>query len=88
MREFVFRIVNYFVDSKLVPLLIMATIAMGLFAVINTPSEEEPQIVVPMIDVFVEMPGATSKEIEERVIYPMEKLLWEIPGVKFVYSPP
>ncbi|WP_297058081.1 efflux RND transporter permease subunit [Thermosulfurimonas sp.] len=86
MRELVFRIVNYFVDSKLVPLLIMATIAMGLFAVINTPSEEEPQIVVPMIDVFVEMPGATSKEIEERVIYPMEKLLWEIPGVKFVYS--
>jgi len=50
------------------------------------PREEEPQIKVPMIDVFVQMPGASSKEIEERVTKPMEKLLWEIPGVEYIYS--
>ncbi|MBX6422377.1 efflux RND transporter permease subunit [Thermosulfurimonas sp. F29] len=85
-RGFIARIVNYFVDSKLTPLVVMLMLALGVFAVINTPSEEEPQIVVPMIDIFVEMPGATAKEIEQRVINPMEKLLWEIPGVEYVYS--
>ena len=85
-RGFLTRITSYFVDSKLTPIIIMATLLLGIFAVLNTPSEEEPQIVVPMIDVFVEMPGATAKEIETRVIYPMEKLLWEIPGVEYVYS--
>ncbi|RUM88477.1 MAG: AcrB/AcrD/AcrF family protein [Thermodesulfatator sp.] len=85
-RGFIARIVNYFVDSKLTPLIVMAMLALGVFAVLNTPSEEEPQIVVPMIDIFVEMPGATAQEIEQRVINPMEKLLWEIPGVEYVYS--
>ncbi len=50
------------------------------------PREEEPQIIVPMIDVFVEMPGASAKEVEERVTRPMEKLLWEVPGVEYIYS--
>ena len=85
-HSFLTRITSYFVDSKLTPIIIMATLLLGVFAVLNTPSEEEPQIVVPLIDVFVEMPGATAKEIESRVIYPMEKLLWEIPGVEYVYS--
>ncbi len=85
-RGIIGRITNYFVDSKLTPLIILAMLTLGVFAVINTPSEEEPQIVVPMIDIFVEMPGATPKEIEQRVINPMEKLLWEIPGVEYVYS--
>ncbi|MBA2848566.1 efflux RND transporter permease subunit [Thermosulfuriphilus ammonigenes] len=80
------RITETFVDSKLVPIFIVMTLLLGLFAILNTPSEEEPQIVVPMIDVFVEMPGATAKEIENRVISPMEKLIWEIPGVEYVYS--
>src|SRR5687767_447302 len=39
-----------------------------------------------MIDVFVQMPGASAKEVEERVTKPMEKLLWEIPGVEYIYS--
>ncbi|HTR45029.1 MAG TPA: efflux RND transporter permease subunit, partial [Thermodesulfovibrionales bacterium] len=51
-----------------------------------TPREEEPQIVVPMIDVIVTYPGATAKEVEERVTRPMEKFLWEIKGVEYVYS--
>lgn len=50
------------------------------------PREEEPQIIVPMVDVMVQMPGASSKEVEERVTKPMEKLLWEIPGVEYIYS--
>ena len=50
------------------------------------PREEEPQIKVPMVDVMVQMPGASAKEVEERATRPMEKLLWEIPGVEYVYS--
>ncbi len=80
------KVTAAFVDSKLVPIIIIATVLLGIFSIVNTPSEEEPQIVVPMIDVFVRMPGATPKEIESRVVSPMEKLLWEIPGVEYVYS--
>ena len=75
-----------FIDSKLTPLVIAASILLGLGAVLMLPREEEPQIIVPMIDVFVEMPGAAAGEVEERVTKPMEKLLWEVPGVEYVYS--
>ncbi len=75
-----------FIESKLTPLVIAASILIGAGAVMLLPREEEPQIVVPMIDVFVAMPGATPKEIEQRVASPMEKLLWEIPGVEYIYS--
>ena len=75
-----------FIDSKLTPLVIAASILLGVGAVLLLPREEEPQIVVPMIDVFVQMPGASVKEVEERVTKPMEKLLWEVPGVEYVYS--
>ncbi len=85
-RGFIARITEYFIDSPLTPIVIIATLLLGIMAVLNTPSEEEPQIVVPMVDIFVEMPGATAKEIENRVVSPMEKLLWEIPGVEYVYS--
>jgi multidrug efflux pump subunit AcrB len=61
-------------------------VLLGMGAVYMLPREEEPQIVVPMIDVMVQMPGASSKEVEERVTKPMEKLLWEIPGVEYIYS--
>jgi len=83
---FIAAITSAFVDSKLVPIIILAMLLMGGFAIINTPSEEEPQIVVPMIDIFVQMPGAPPREIEKRVVSPLEKLLWEIPGVEYVYS--
>ncbi len=79
-------IVESFVDSKLTPIIIIASLLLGVFAIFFTPSEEEPQIVVPMVDVMVSMPGASAKEIENRVISPMEKLIWEIPGVEYVYS--
>jgi multidrug efflux pump subunit AcrB len=80
------KIARFFIDSKLTPLVIIASILLGISAVIALPREEEPQIIVPMIDIFVRMPGASSKEVEERVTGPMEKLLWEIPGVEYVYS--
>ena len=75
-----------FINSKLTPLIIVSSILLGVGAVLLLPREEEPQIIVPMIDVFVQMPGASSKEVEERVTKPMEKLLWEIPGVEYIYS--
>ena len=75
-----------FIDSKLTPLIVGASVLLGLGAVVLLPREEEPQIIVPMIDVFVQMPGAGAKEVEERVTKPMEKLLWEIPGVEYIYS--
>ena len=80
------RIAAAFIDSRLTPLIILASILLGLGAVLLLPREEEPQIIVPMIDVFVQMPGASAKEVEERVTKPMEELLWEIPGVEYVYS--
>ncbi|MFQ3574344.1 MAG: efflux RND transporter permease subunit [Thermodesulfovibrionales bacterium] len=80
------KIANAFLMSKLTPLLVIASILLGLFAIVVTPREEEPQIVVPMVDVIVTYPGATAKEVEERVTRPMEKLLWEIKGVEYIYS--
>jgi len=80
------KIAGYFINSKLTPLIIIASILLGMAAVIALPREEEPQIIVPMIDVFVQMPGASAKEVEQRVTKPMEKLLWEIPGVEYIYS--
>jgi multidrug efflux pump subunit AcrB len=80
------RVASAFLHSKLTPLLIAASTALGLFAVITLPREEEPQIVVPLIDVFVELPGAAPAEVEQRVTRPLEKVLWEIPGVEYVYS--
>jgi len=80
------KIAAFFIDSKLTPLIIIASILLGIAAVIALPREEEPQIIVPMIDVFVKMPGASVKEVEQRVTKPMEKLLWEIPGVEYIYS--
>ncbi len=83
---FTARIVRFFIDSKLTPLVVIAAVLLGVGAVVLLPREEEPQIVVPMIDVFVRAPGMSSKEVEERVTKPMEKLLWEIPGVEYIYS--
>jgi multidrug efflux pump subunit AcrB len=80
------KIARAFIDSKLTPLIVVTAVLLGAFAVFMLPREEEPQIKVPMIDVLVAMPGSSAKEIEERVTRPMEKLLWEIPGVEYIYS--
>ncbi len=80
------KVARAFIRSKLTLLIVVASILLGLGAVVMLPREEEPQIIVPMIDVFTQMPGASAKEIEERVTNPMEKLLWEVPGVEYIYS--
>jgi multidrug efflux pump subunit AcrB len=77
---------RFFINSKLTPLIIFFSAVMGVFATLALPREEEPQIIVPMIDIFVEMPGASAREVEERVTKPMEKLLWEVSGVEYIYS--
>ena len=72
------RIAHAFIDSKLTPLIIIASVLLGIAAIVLLPREEEPQIKVPMVDVMVTMPGFSAKEVEERATRPMEKLLWEI----------
>ncbi len=75
-----------FINSSLTPLLILVALLLGIGATVMLPREEEPQITVPMADVFVSMPGASAHEIEQRVTFPMEKLVRELPGVEYVYS--
>lgn len=80
------RIAKAFLESKLTPLFVVFSLLLGAFAVLITPREEEPQIKVPMIDVMVGFPGATAEEVEHRVITPLEKLLYEIDNVDYIYS--
>jgi multidrug efflux pump subunit AcrB len=80
------RIAHIFIQSKLTPLAIVAALLLGGFSILQTPREEEPQIVIPMLDVFVQMPGASAEEVAQRATLPMEKLLREVPGVEYIYS--
>jgi multidrug efflux pump subunit AcrB len=80
------KIAHAFIDSKLTPLIIIASLLLGFFSILKMPREEDPQIIVPMLDIFVRMPGASSGEVEQRVAIPMERLLHEIPGVEYIYS--
>ena len=75
------RVAHIFIQSKLTPLVIVGALLLGTFSILRTPREEEPQIVVPMLDVFVQMPGASAEEVTQRATVPMEKLIREIPGV-------
>jgi multidrug efflux pump subunit AcrB len=80
------RLAQFFLNSKLTPLFILASLALGVFAVAIIPREEDPQIVVPMLDIATAMPGASPAEVEERVTLPIEKLVHQISGVEYVYS--
>ncbi len=80
------RIAHIFIQSKLTPLVIVGALLLGAFSIAQTPREEEPQIVVPMLDVFVQMPGASAEEVTQRASVPMEKLIRELPGVEYIYS--
>ncbi len=80
------RIAHSFLESKLTPLAIVAALLLGIIAVLEIPREEEPQIVVPMLDVMTALPGASPAEVEQRVTIPLEMILREIPGVEYVYS--
>jgi multidrug efflux pump subunit AcrB len=80
------RIARAFLGSKLTPLLTAAALVAGAGAVLTTPREEEPQISVPMVDVFSALPGATPEEVDRRVTEPLQRKLWEIPGVEHLYG--
>jgi multidrug efflux pump subunit AcrB len=75
-----------FQDSKITPLLALTGLLLGLFAVLVTPREEEPQINVTFANIFVPYPGASAVEVENRVAVPMEQILAEIEGIKHTYS--
>src|SRR5262245_18411007 len=79
-------IARTFVDSRLTPLFAVGSVLVGLVAIMALPREEEPQIKVPVADIHIAMPGASAAEVESRVSTPLERLMWEIPGVEYVYS--
>src|SRR5512141_2635963 len=80
------RLAAAFVSSRLTPLLAGITLLLGLGALIITPREEEPQIAVPMVDIFAPYPGATPAEVEQQIAAPLERALWELSGVEYLYS--
>ena len=80
------RLVRVFLTGPLSPLFLVVAAACGALAVLVTPREEEPQIVVPTADVLVSFPGASAEEVEHLVATPLEKLLWQVEGVEHVYS--
>ncbi len=80
------RIASLFIGSKLTPLVMLGALLLGLLAVVVTPREEEPQIIVPMADVWLPFPGASAKIVEEQLTKPFERKISEIKGVEYVYS--
>ena len=80
------RMTCTFIDSPISPLLMLATLAIGILGLIFTPRQEDPQISVPMVDIFVEYPGASAEQVTSLVTNPLERIMSEIPGVRHVYS--
>lgn len=78
--------VGPFLSSYPAPILLFLALALGALAITITPREEEPQIVVPMADVIVDVPGAGPGEVEKLVATRLEELLWQVQGVEYVYS--
>ena len=77
---------KFFIKSPLSPLLYITMFLLGMAGLMMTPRQEDPQISVPMIDIFVQYPGAPVDEVASLAIKPLERIMWEIPGVKHVYS--
>ncbi len=80
------RMTRTFINSPLSPLLFLAMLALGLLGLAVTPRQEDPQISVPMIDIFVQFPGASAKQVAGLAIDPLQRIMTEIPGVKHVYA--
>ena len=80
------KIGNAFIHSPLSPLLYAAMMLLGIYGLLVTPRQEDPEISVPMIDIFYQMPGASADEIANMLIGPQERVLSEIAGIKHVYS--
>lgn len=80
------RISQTFIHSKLTPVIAVSSLLLGLMSVYLTPKEEEPQISVPMIDIRTAAPGFSAKEAERKVTEPIERAVWGLDGVEYVYS--
>ena len=85
-HQFTNKIVKIFLESNLSLILILLAAVVGLAALGLTPREEDPQIVVPLADVYVNFPGHSAAEVEQLVATPLEKMLYQIDGVEYVYS--
>jgi multidrug efflux pump subunit AcrB len=80
------RIARTFINTPVTPMLLIGALCLGLIGLFFTPRQEDPQISVPMIDLFVQYPGASAKQVESLVTEPLERIMKEIPGVRHVYS--
>ncbi len=80
------RIAGFFLESRLTPLIALCALAMGLFAIVATPREEEPQINVTMANVVIPFPGASAKDVEALVATPAEQVIGQIQGLEHVFS--
>ncbi|MBT3965502.1 MAG: efflux RND transporter permease subunit [Candidatus Thioglobus sp.] len=80
------KLTKAFITSPLSIILFFAMLGAGIMGLISTPRQEDPQISVPLIDLFVEYPGASSDEVSNIIIKPLERLMSQILGVKHVYS--
>jgi len=80
------RITRQFINSPVTPLLMMAFLAIGILGLMFTPRQEDPKISVPMVDIYVQYPGASAAQVTSLVTDPLERLMSEIPGVRHVYS--
>ena len=85
-RGFIAAVVHRFLTSQLSIILIILSLCLGVAAILVTPREEDPQIVVPLADIYISAPGASAAEVEQLVATPLERLLWQIDGVEYVYS--
>jgi multidrug efflux pump subunit AcrB len=80
------RIARSFINTPVTPMLLIGCLFIGVIGLLFTPRQEDPQISVPMIDLFVQYPGASAEQVESLVTEPLERIMKEIPGVRHVYS--
>jgi len=80
------RIARTFINTPVTPMLLIGALCMGLLGLFFTPRQEDPKISVPMIDIFVQYPGASAQQVESLVTEPLERLMMELIGVRHVYS--
>ncbi len=80
------RVARMFINTPVTPMLLIGALSVGLLGLLFTPRQEDPQISVPMIDIFLQYPGASSTQVETLATQPLERIMSEIPGVRHVYS--
>lgn len=85
-KNFSAKITEYFIENKITLLLVLFSIGFGITAVLLTPRQYNPQIIVPAANIIVRFPGASAEQVKNLVTKPLERKMWQIPGVKHVYS--